>query len=1253
MDRFPQDYVLHNLPLLLLSGLNTRSPSEPDPLGKTHDFLHEGGFRIKVDAPVVSGPLAEQLLQSFCEQDASGIPWHSQYYTARNGRVFKIVKVGRVYTLPPRKAPPPPHSPRLSAVGANGSPPPALVLHSPLSPLTPSSPLYPDGIISPLWITKHQSRLPCALLTVFTLSSDPNTSSLQDNKLKSEINNVRTVLTSANYKTRLVVILLGDGIISPSDLEERFSTIRRSTGLDSKSILFLAHDSSPTEINTFVNSVLSSLYPVCVDYYRDLSKHARRKRNRNAAPQPTVQPGSSHILSLPGWNVRYEFKLGVFAEFRQEMDAACRNYETAYDNLFAAEIIDAIAVWSPRFNEARLLADVIAFRTIRCLLWTDQVATAVRSWVAHRDRIKDLVDRRGKGTDNYGWEAWQTAWAMVMADLVSRSEYPLLHAKLPNTPGLLPVLVDVDRSLPVGERCVPWEQLHHEGYWLDIAKRCIHARRNWALQIPEEDRQSPGRSPASMVASKAHLYDTYLALEPYREVPTDGSPGYDYAGEIVSTLDAAIGHFAKRGQMRKVEVLELQKAFEQIQAQSWSDATTTLRRLWHSQHWRHAGWWKLLQGLGWALLDCLAHVDDGELLIQLIWELSNRVFDQKPNTNYDLRQGITPSSTKDGQLSVAMGIDEALSPLIATFVFSTHDVFVGEPVECQLCISSRAQIGLPAIRLSDIKVVFEGGLKPVYLVAKEGECSPADTAAAQFIDVRLAESSTMSLSSTRRSSAGVVASQMSSADLTIPSNHTKIFKLHVVPREAGEVSVASITLMINDETLTFAATSTDFSHSIIQWWESKAGIPTPRSLGQESNAFNKINVQPKPPKLKIAAPGLRRSYYTNESITIDFEILNEEAEEAIVSLDARMISPVEGAAQMMWGENGLETAPAAASGSGVLTLGQRELGTIPSSGRLVVSLRITDTAAAVDHEVELLATYRLDSEPETILTKALTVDVGVIRPFEANYDFIPQLDKGPWPNFFEAPPQHSDSLTPLGLRHLYSVAASLYSFATEPLVIEAILLTATKIVGGAVCSASTGIVRKTTEADTATKDSDTRISTVIAPDHTETFDFDLTLQKLILGDRHTVAVELALQIGWRRQDSQEVSTTLLEVPRLVAPMAEPRVMLTVASTSLGPSKVEVDKWSFTIENPSMHYLTFNVSMEASEDFAFSGPKAGAISLVPISRQTLNYRILPNKKDEWISVHMNVVDAYFGQTLRVLPGGSRVKVDKKGNVLVKV
>lgn len=281
--------------------------------------------------------------------------------------------------------------------------------------------------------------------------------------------------------------------------------------------------------------------------------------------------------------------------------------------------------------------------------------------------------------------------------------------------------------------------------------------------------------------------------------------------------------------------------------------------------------------------------------------------------------------------------------------------------------------------------------------------------------------------------------------------------------------------------------------------------------------------------------------------------------------------------------------------------------------------------------------------------KSLTVDVGIIRPFEANYEFLPRLNREPWPSFFEVPETEPESSTVLGLKHQYAVTANLYSFATVPIVIEAILLTASKIVGGAICSTSTGIVYK--EGDVAKSDTDNVISSTVHPDQTEKFGFDLSVQKHVLGDRNTVGIELALQIGWRREDSNEVNTTVLEVPKLVAAMAEPRVMLTVSPAYKGDLRIY--KLDFMLENPSMHFLTFNISMDTSEHFAFSGPKSAVVSLVPMSRNTVTYRVMPNTEDAWIGVNLNVVDAYFGQTLKILPGGEGVKADKKGNVSIKV
>ena len=35
--------------------------------------------------------------------------------------------------------------------------------------------------------------------------------------------------------------------------------------------------------------------------------------------------------------------------------------------------------------------------------------------------MRDLIDRRGKGSATYGWAAWESRWAQIMAELVQRA----------------------------------------------------------------------------------------------------------------------------------------------------------------------------------------------------------------------------------------------------------------------------------------------------------------------------------------------------------------------------------------------------------------------------------------------------------------------------------------------------------------------------------------------------------------------------------------------------------------------------------------------------------------------------------------------------------------------------------------------------------------------------------------------------------------------------------------------------------------
>ena len=78
----------------------------------------------------------------------------------------------------------------------------------------------------------------------------------------------------------------------------------------------------------------------------------------------------------------------------------------------------------------------------------------------------------------------------------------------------------------------------------------------------------------------------------------------------------------------------------------------------------------------------------------------------------------------------------------------------------------------------------------------------------------------------------------------------------------------------------------------------------------------------------------------------------------------------------------------------------------------------------------------------------------------------------------------------------------------------------------------------------------------------------------------------------------------------------------------------------------MHVLSFSISMEASEDFAFSGPKATAVQLVPLSRHVVRYKLLPLMKGKWISPQIKVLDVHWNKILKPVATGD-MKSDRRG------
>jgi trafficking protein particle complex subunit 11 len=1047
-----------------------------------------------------------------------------------------------------------------------------------------------------------------------------------------------------------VVILVGEsGTDTPFDVDERLGSIRRATGLDSKHLFFIQPESSEEAAVDFAKSILTPLQPFCVEHYRDLSKHTRRKRNRTSVPAPTVPPtsGTSQTLPLQGWNVRYEFKLGVFAEFRQEMDAACRNYESAYEGLFSHELFETISSWSPRFNEARLLADTIAIRILRCLLWSAQPTNAARFWSRHRHRVKDLVNRRGKGSDNYGWEAWEAVWSKSFAQMLygyRRSEEPRSESA-----GSLQVrsqFLPPEKSIPMGERILPWELLHHDGYWSNKAWKHTCRRRQLAHQMPEEDRTSPGQSPASAIANRSHLYDAYLALEPHLEYPLGGKKGYNYSREILNTVRSTTHSFSTYHQNRFVEQLHLEEAKEHLRVERWHEALEVLRSIWPCLSWRQAGWWKMVREAALAFREAARQTGDTESLLRLEWEAHSSTIslgsDWKHNLHHCL-DGIQAPSTKP---SLVIKSEEALSPLWASLHFATTEGNVGEPLKTQLVVVSTAYRESEPIALSEIKAVFEGGLRPIRILPSDSEALKQDLPAL-LSQVRLRESSSSPGDSAAHAPTSGQNPLEGMADIMIHPGQRKVYEITCIPREAGDVKVSSIKLLFENNAFSLAYVVKQQITLDAKWWSLQGTQLQSRHLGRARDASTVI-ILPKPPKLSFELPNLKQRYYTNESIALAVVIRNEEVEPAEVSIKAKLTSPVRHEAKIQWeggaesDQFGVESSDKDVPSKGFLSLAQRSAGSIGSGESHSVTFLMNRTSDATKHELELTVNYHLRGDPETLLTKTTTADLRISRPFEANYEFLPRLDPKPWPSFFD--PQSASE----GLSQRFLLVSKIASFATEPVVIEGVDLSYQNVLGNAICNIEG---EETRNQDNAPSDGIDAVRT-IPPEGVRESSFELFVRKNALGDPHSVALDLVLVVRWRRNPEDDLLLSMLDVPRYVIPMAEPRVLLSKSGETLKnhPGLVHLQ---YTIENPSMHYLTFNLTMESSDESAFSGPKAMSVSLVPVSRSTVDYRILAHQGAKWVRISLAVVDAYFNKALRIIPAGEGISSDGKRGLLVWV
>lgn len=552
----------------------------------------------------------------------------------------------------------------------------------------------------------------------------------------------------------------------------------------------------------------------------------------------------------------------------------------------------------------------------------------------------------------------------------------------------------------------------------------------------------------------------------------------------------------------------------------------------------------------------------------------------------------------------------------------------------QVVISSLAHEKSTTIRLAEICLKFVGGLRDTKILhddSAESQASAADSQR-QLYEVSLQKSSDDIL--------------VGNGELTFAPGSAKVFSLTALPLDAGNVELSSVMLHFDNERFELAILISGRDqlrqdHS----WAAKDTTLSRTPLHRERNLS--VEVLPKPPKMQIQLLNLAKAYFTNEHIELAVHVINDEEEDAIVDLDVRLLGQEEEMpAGMRWalvadehvdGQNQQHT-ERGADGLATEHLLTTALGKMTLSETRKHTVRFQASSQPAECSLELKARYHLASQPETPISKVQSIDLHFMRPFEANFQFRPGISDEPWPNYFNFPDASDDlrissnkEISAEGLTQKSILTAAIASFASHPLIIEAAELQVVNIHEKAVC-------RVSQDPYGASK------PVKLSPNDIHSKTFELDLQKLSLDDRLTTYFDLQLLLTWRRDTpSSPATTTILPAPELVVPFGEPRVLASAESCKAKPHLINLD---YIIENPSVHLLSFNVSMDASEEFAFSGPKATALQLVPLSRHTIRYRLLPLVKGKWVSPQVKIVDVHWNKMLKPVATGE-MKSDKRG------
>lgn len=459
MSSYPIDALRHHSPLVLISGLQvpddddrahayswsnytTNVPTDISSIA-TNPLLQAAEPTVGSDESSVAMP---ELFWKFSSKSHPPNVWLPQSIDASKKSIPYLLNVQFVssrsdFKLLPAEisTPSPTSSAKVSLDGdrvpSTSSTPSS---HSILSPLSPSSELYPDGLISERWIQKYLHLLPSSFISLHHL----DTSSSQEDQLESDANLTKRILglksQLAERNIKLIVIVVSSVLPSADpSLNDRIYYLRKNTGLAARTGLFFLPPSTEIELEALGETVCQLAYSYAQDFYTSTAKRIRKKRSKNKTVlsgdyDPTI---TTSPLSHAGWEVRYNYKLAALAEFRQEVESAIKLYETTYESaLELFETLHPLTEITPhRWIQIRQFLDLLAYKITKLYFYLGQGNHAYKKYTLHTTSVTSIIAKKGFDfkSSTPSILHWRASLDTLVANLIDLTEGALISYESP------------------------------------------------------------------------------------------------------------------------------------------------------------------------------------------------------------------------------------------------------------------------------------------------------------------------------------------------------------------------------------------------------------------------------------------------------------------------------------------------------------------------------------------------------------------------------------------------------------------------------------------------------------------------------------------------------------------------------------------------------------------------------------------------------------------------------------------------------